>query len=65
MKAFRINVTARIRGLERSLNKRGALGFLINFASNFADITDMEFNFRELILRDLAVPLEKASERIT
>lgn len=35
----------RIRGIERVLKKRGALGFLMNFGSNFGDITGAEFVF--------------------
>lgn len=65
IKTMRINITLRIRGLEAQLQKRGALGFLLNIGSNFADITDAEFNFRELYLKDLAVSQEAAVDRIS
>lgn len=38
----------RIRGIEKNLNKSGPMGFMLNLGSNFADITDAEFNFSEL-----------------
>jgi hypothetical protein len=51
----------RIRGIERVLKKRGALGFLLNFGSNFGDITGAEFNFKKLEL----VGINQTQEAIT
>ena len=53
IKKIVINMSLKIRGIERMLNKRGALGFLINFGSNFGDITGAEFMFGELELAGL------------
>lgn len=49
-KAIRIYVTLRLRGIESVLKQRGPLGFILNLTSNFADITDAEFNFTEISL---------------
>ena len=35
------------------LNKKGPLGFLLNLTSNFADISDAEFNFDELVINSV------------
>ena len=43
-----IQVTFRLRGIEKVLKKRGPLGFVMNIGSNFADISDSEFIFSEL-----------------
>ena len=48
IKAIKCFMTMRIRGIEKSLNKSGPMGFMLNLGSNFADITDAEFNFSEL-----------------
>ena len=45
IKQIKIAVNLRIRGIEGVLKKRGALGFLMNFGSNFGDITGAEFVF--------------------
>lgn len=50
IKAIKIKMTLRLRGIENVLNKKGPLGFLLNLSSNFADISDAEFNFDELFL---------------
>jgi len=49
-KAIRIYVTLRLRGIESVLKQRGPFGFFLNLTSNFADITDAEFNFTEISL---------------
>lgn len=46
-------MTLRIRGIERILQKRGPLGFFLNIGSNFADISDAEFSFSELLMSGL------------
>jgi hypothetical protein len=46
--AIKIVMSLRLRGIEHILNQRGPLGFLLNLSSNFADISDAEFNFDEL-----------------
>ena len=53
IKQFKMAVNFRIRGIERILKKRGALGFLLNFGSNFGDITGAEFIFSALDLAGL------------
>ena len=45
IKQITMQANLRIRGIERVLKKRGALGFLMNFGSNFGDITGAEFVF--------------------
>ena len=45
IKQITMSANLRIRGIERVLKKRGALGFLMNFGSNFGDITGAEFVF--------------------
>lgn len=46
-------VNLRIRGIERVLKKRGVLGFLLNFGSNFGDITGAELIFAQMELAGL------------
>lgn len=46
--AIRMFMTLRIRGIESILQKRGPMSAFLNLGSNFADITDAEFNFTEL-----------------
>jgi len=58
IKAIQIIMTLRIRGIERVLEKRGPLGFMLNLSSNFADISDAEFSFTELQLLDLQLSEE-------
>jgi hypothetical protein len=41
-------MTLRIRGIEAILQKTGPMSWFLNLSSNFADITDAEFNFTEL-----------------
>lgn len=53
IKQIKMAVNLRIRGIERVLKKRGALGFLLNFGSNFGDITGAEFIFNEMELAGL------------
>ena len=53
IKQIKMGVNMRIRGIERILKKRGALGFLMNAGSNFGDITGAEFVFAELELAGL------------
>jgi hypothetical protein len=48
IKAINCFMTLRIRGIESILQKRGPMSWLLNLSSNFADITDAEFNFTEL-----------------
>ena len=48
-----MSANLRIRGIERVLKKRGALGFIMNFGSNFGDITGAEFSFGKLELAGL------------
>lgn len=48
IKAISCFMTLRIRGIESILQKRNAMSVLLNLSSNFADITDAEFNFTEM-----------------
>mmetsp|Transcript_24165 Transcript_24165/g.32407 ORF Transcript_24165/g.32407 Transcript_24165/m.32407 type:complete len:90 (+) Transcript_24165:1284-1553(+) len=65
IKKIVINTSLKIRGIERMLKKRGALGFLINFGSNFGDITGAEFMFEELELAGLNETQETISGQLT
>lgn len=53
IKAIKIVASLRVRGIEMILNKKGPLGFLLNLTSNFADISDAEFNFDELVINSV------------
>ena len=64
IKEIKMAANLRIRGIERVLKKRGALGFLLNFGSNFGDITGAEFIFAELELAGLNETQEAISEQL-
>ena len=58
-----IQVTFRLRGIEKVLQKRGPLGFVMNIGSNFADISDSEFIFSELRISGLQESIENLQGR--
>jgi hypothetical protein len=44
----KITMTFRIRGIEQILGKSGFMYYILNFGSNFGDITEAEFTFSAL-----------------
>jgi hypothetical protein len=58
-------MTLRIRGIEAILQKRGPLSLFLNLGSNFADISDAEFNFSEFEVIKQNYSYEKLNADLT
>ena len=61
---IRMFVTLRIRGIETILSKTGPLAVILNLGSNFADISDAEFNFTEYEAKQSTTSQEKLQNEL-
>ena len=57
-------VNFKIRGIEKVLYKRGIISLLLNFVSNFGDITGADFVFPELELAGINENQEAITEQL-
>lgn len=48
IKAINCCMTLRIRGIESILKQKNIMSVFLNLGSNFADITDADFNYTEM-----------------
>jgi len=62
IKQIKVVVNFKIRGIEKMLYKRGIISLLLNFVSNFGDITGADFVFPELELAGINENQEAITE---
>ena len=64
IKQIKVVVNFKIRGIEKVLYKRGIISLLLNFVSNFGDITGADFVFPELELAGINENQEAITEQL-